>query len=128
MLLEITGSTKKVRKLVEIAAWNYAERLMGKRLMKTLYIKIDLHRKLLKNDGIEGSCIWDEWDDYSKTPRDYHIELDSTINLRDILINLAHEMVHVKQWETGEWEGDGEKEAEMFQYILADQIWRKVKI
>ena len=42
MLLEIKGSTKKVRKLVEIAAWNYAERLMGKRLMKTLYIKIDL--------------------------------------------------------------------------------------
>ena len=97
MLLEITGSTKKVRKLVEIAAWNYAERLMGKRLMKTLYIKIDLHRKLLKNDGIEGSCIWDEWEDLRKTPRDFHIELDSTINLREILINLAHEMVHVKQ-------------------------------
>ena len=102
MLLEITGSTKKVRKLVEIAAWNYAERLMGKRLMKTLYIKIDLHRTLLSKDGMEGSCIWDEWDDLKKTPRDFHIELDSTINLREILINLAHEMVHVKQWVKGE--------------------------
>lgn len=118
MLLEITGSTKKVRKLVEVAAWNYAERLMGKRLMKTLYIKIDLHRNLLKNDGMEGSCIWDEWEDLRKTPRDFHIELDSTINLREILINLAHEMVHVKQWVKGE----------MYEYANPNEVrWMKKK-
>ena len=118
MLLEITGSTKKVRKLVEIAAWNYAERLMGKRLMKTLYIKIDLHRTLLSKDGMEGSCIWDEWDDLKKTPRDFHIELDSTINLREILINLAHEMVHVKQWVKGE----------MYEYANPNEVrWMKTK-
>ena len=118
MLLEITGSTKKVRKLVEIAAWNYAERLMGKRLMKTLYIKIDLHRTLLSKDGMEGSCIWDEWDDLKKTPRDFHIELDSTINLREILINLAHEMVHVKQWVKGE----------MYEYADPNKVrWMKKK-
>ena len=118
MLLEITGSTKKVRKLVEIAAWNYAERLMGKRLMKTLYIKIDLHRTLLSKDGMEGSCIWDEWDDLKKTPRDFHIELDSTINLREILINLAHEMVHVKQWVKGE----------MYEYANPNEVrWMKKK-
>jgi hypothetical protein len=98
MLLEITGSTKKVRKLVEIAAWNYAERLMGKRMLKNLSIKIELNRTLLKTDGIEGSCVWDEWNEWEKSPRDYSIVLDSTISLRDILINLAHEMVHVKQW------------------------------
>ena len=118
MLLEIKGSTKKVRKLVEIAAWNYAERLMGKRLMKTLYIKIDLHRTLLSKDGMEGSCIWDEWDDLKKTPRDFHIELDSTINLREILINLAHEMVHVKQWVKGE----------MYEYADPNKVrWMKKK-
>ena len=118
MLLEITGSTKKVRKLVEIAAWNYAERLMGKRLMKTLYIKIDLHRTLLSKDGMEGSCIWDEWDDLKKTPRDFHIELDSTINLREILINLAHEMVHVKQLVKGE----------MYEYANPNEVrWMKTK-
>lgn len=118
MLLEITGSTKNVRKLVEIAAWNYAERLMGKRLMKTLFIKIDLHRTLLSKDGMEGSCIWDEWDDLKKTPRDFHIELDSTINIRDILINLAHEMVHVKQWVKGE----------MYEYANPNEVrWMKKK-
>ena len=118
MLLEITGSTKKVRKLVEIAAWNYAERLMGKRLMKTLNIKIDLKRTLLSKEGMEGSCIWDEWEDLRKTPRDFHIELDSTISLRDILINLAHEMVHVKQWVKGE----------MYEYANPNEVrWMKKK-
>lgn len=118
MLLEINGSTKNVRKLVEIAAWNYAERLMGKRLMKTLFIKIDLHRTLLSKDGMEGSCIWDEWDDLKKTPRDFHIELDSTINIREILINLAHEMVHVKQWVKGE----------MYEYANPNEVrWMKKK-
>ena len=118
MLLEIKGSTKKVRKLVEIAAWNYAERLVGKRLMKTLYIKIDLTKTLLKKDGIEGACIWDTWDDLKKTPRDFHIELDTTINLRDILINLAHEMVHVKQWVKGE----------MYEYADPNKVrWMKKK-
>lgn len=118
MLLEINGSTKNVRKLVEIAAWNYAERLMGKRLMKTLFIKIDLHRTLLSKDGMEGSCIWDEWDDLKKTPRDFHIELDSTINIREILINLAHEMVHVKQWVKGE----------MYEYANPNEVrWMKTK-
>ena len=98
MKLHITGSTKRTRALIEIAAWNYAERLLGKRILKSLSINIKLTRTLLKNDGIEGSCIWGEWDDWKKSPRDFDIELDSTINIRDILINLAHEMVHVKQW------------------------------
>jgi len=98
MHLDITGSTKKTRNLIEIAAHNYAVRLLGTRLVKTLSIKINLSRTLLKNDGMEGSCIWDDWEDWSKSPREFTIELDSTINIRDILINLAHEMVHVKQW------------------------------
>ena len=53
-------------------------------------------------EGAEGFCIWDEWDDLRKTPREFTIDLDSSISIRDILINLAHEMVHVKQWVKGE--------------------------
>ncbi len=41
MLLHINGSTKKVRKIVEQAAWYYAEKLMGKRLMAGLEITIN---------------------------------------------------------------------------------------
>ena len=102
MLLNIKGSTKKTRKLVESAVWDYAERLMGKRLVKTLELTINLTWKLADKEGAEGFCIWDEWDDLRKTPREFTIDLDSSISIRDILINLAHEMVHVKQWVKGE--------------------------
>jgi hypothetical protein len=101
MIVNISGSCKSTRKLVESAVWNYAERLMGKRLLNTLYLDIKLVRNLTEKVGIEGSCIWDEWES-KKTPRSYTIELDSSVSLRNILINLAHEMVHVKQWVCGE--------------------------
>lgn len=101
MILNITGSCKSTRKLVDSAAWSYAERLIGKRLLNTLYIDIKLVRNLTDKEGMEGSCIWDEWEAKS-TPRSYTIELDSSVSLRNILINLAHEMVHVKQWICGE--------------------------
>ena len=101
MILNITGSCKSTRKLVDSAAWSYAERLIGKRLLNTLYIDIKLIRNLTDKEGMEGSCIWDEWESKS-TPRSYTIELDSSVSLRNILISLAHEFVHVKQWISGE--------------------------
>ena len=101
MLLNITGSTKTTRNLINSSAWYYAEKLMGKRLMGTLEINIKLVKNMTEKEGCEGSCIWDEWED-RKTPRSYTIELDSSVSLRNILINLAHEMVHVKQWVKGE--------------------------
>ena len=101
MLLNITGSTKTTRNLINSSAWYYAEKLMGKRLMGTLEINIKLVKNMTEKEGCEGSCIWDEWEAKS-TPRSYTIELDSSVSLRNILINLAHEMVHVKQWICGE--------------------------
>jgi hypothetical protein len=101
MIVNIKGSTKKIRALVESAAWYYAEKLMSKRLYKTLELNIKLVRNLSKKEGAEGLCIWDEWET-AKTPRGYSIDLDSAVSLRNLLINLAHEMVHVKQWAKGE--------------------------
>ena len=95
MLLHINGSTKKVRKIVEQAAWYYAEKLMGKRLMAGLEININLKNNLLAKEGNEGSTIWE---DTGYRSRDFTIELDTTVKIRNLLITLAHEMVHVKQW------------------------------
>ena len=96
MILNIKGSTKKTRELVETAAWYYAEKLIGKRLLKTLEINITLIRNYTEKMDCEGTCIWDEWET-ARTPRSYIIELDSSISLRNLLINLAHEFVHLKQ-------------------------------
>ena len=99
MILHVKGSNKAVRKLIESAAWFYAERLMGKRLMESLEITINLKKNLLSKEGNEGSAIWE---DDGHRPREFTIELDSTVKIRNILITLAHEMVHVRQWAKNE--------------------------
>ena len=99
MLLHVKGSNKKVRKVVEQAAWYYAEKLMGKRLLGSLEITINLKKNLLTKEGNEGSAIWED-DGYRS--REFSIELDTTVKIRNLLITLAHEMVHVKQWAKNE--------------------------
>ena len=102
MLVTIKGSKKEYRDFVRRDVWVYSEKLMSKTLVNTLGITVKLTHNLTEKEGAEGFCIWDEWDDLRKTPREFTIDLDSSISIRDILINLAHEMVHVKQWVKGE--------------------------
>ena len=94
MILHVKGSNKATRKLVELATWFYAEKLMGKRLMSGLEITINLKKNLLSKEGNEGSAVWE---DDGFRPKEFIIELDSTVKIRNLLITLAHEMVHVKQ-------------------------------
>jgi|TARA_B110000240_G_C13371997_1_gene398607 hypothetical protein len=95
MLLHIKGSNKATRALVDLASKWYAEKLMGKRLTKNLEININLNRNLAKKFDMEGSAIWE---DEGPRPREFTIEIDSSMSIRNILITLAHEMVHIKQW------------------------------
>ena len=99
MILHIKGSNKAFRKLVESATWFYAEKLMGKRLMESLEITIHLKKNLLSKDGYEGTAIWED-DGYR--PKEFTIELDTSVKIRNLLITLAHEIVHIKQWAKGE--------------------------
>ena len=99
MLLHIKGSNKYNRKLVETATWWYADKLMGKRLMSGLEIDINLRKNLITKEDCEGTATWE---DESSRPKEFTIELDVTYSIRDALITLAHEMVHVKQWAKGE--------------------------
>ena len=109
MLIHVKGSNKTTRKIVELAAWWYAEKLMGKRLIAGLDININLKKTLLDKDGHEGTAIWE---DESIRPKEFTITLDSGCTIRNILITLAHEMVHVKQWAKGE----------MYEYVERDMV------
>ena len=95
MIIHINGSNKTVRKLVERAAWFYAEKLMGKRLMSGLDITIKLKKNMLNKTGFEGTAIWE---DSGYRSREFTIEHDPGVKIRNLLITLAHEMVHIKQW------------------------------
>ena len=95
MILHVKGSNKAVRKLIEHATWYYAEKLMGLRLMGSLELTINLKKNLLSKEGNEGSAVWE---DDGFRPKEFTIELDTTVKIRNLLITLAHEMVHIKQY------------------------------
>ena len=86
-------------KIVRAAAKWYADKLMGPRLAKNITCKIEFIPEYESDSGTAGTCIWE--DDYIR-PREFLIELDSSVSWETILQNLAHEMVHVKQWARGE--------------------------
>ena len=99
MKIKTKGSNKAVRKLVELATSYYAKKLMGKRTINNLKIHVDLKRNFMKNTGCEGTAIWE---DENIWPKEFLIELDVGVKIRNLLITLAHEMVHVKQWAKNE--------------------------
>jgi len=109
MLIHVKGSNKLNRKLVKTAAWWYAEKLMGKRLIAGLKININLKKNMIDKTDCEGTVIWE---DEGPRPREFTINLDSGVKIRHLLINLAHEMVHVKQW----------AKDEMYEYIKPNMV------
>jgi len=115
MLIHVKGSNKSVRKLVRLAAWYYAEKLMGKRSIANLEININLKKDLMSKDNNEGTATWE---DENIFPKEFLIELDSSEKIRNLLITLAHEMVHVKQWAKNE----------MHEYCKPDEVrFNKIK-
>jgi hypothetical protein len=54
----------------------------------------------------------------------YNITIVHNQSLRSFVATIVHEMIHVKQWEIGRWIDDGEEEAELRQYNIADKIWK----
>jgi hypothetical protein len=79
---------------------------------------VDINIELKMLEDCWGTCV--DNDDGG-----YDIEISINQSLRDIVATITHEMVHVKQYITGECKGEGEQEANKLQYELADQIWKK---
>lgn len=72
----------------------YASTLMNRQLVKNLTVKV-----FFKDDGVDGLCNTD--DDLAK-PRVFALQINPKLSVKDMLTALAHEMVHVKQFATGE--------------------------
>jgi hypothetical protein len=106
--------------------------------LKNLEIDIKLDPRLSEKTGCEGFCL--QVDD-----RQYELEIDSNLGLRDFVTTIVHEMVHVKQGVRGElrelmgkqyWKGrvcnkeymeqPWEKEAYRLQDKLATWVWENV--
>lgn len=77
----------------------YSEKLMSKRMLAGLDVRVVYVSKLETNENIVGDC---GWEDDNLRPREFMIRLDAEMGKRKMLISLAHEMVHVKQYAKGE--------------------------
>ena len=99
MFITVEGSGKNKREMAADAAHWYAMHLMP-RLQNKLFVNIKLINKLDEKEGLSGDAIWE--DDSCNRPREFTIRVDSSMSLADMLMTVAHEMVHVKQYARGE--------------------------
>jgi len=76
------------------------KKFFTEKTIKNLDITVVFKKDLFKDDGIYGSCIWE---DVHYKPRKFTIEIDPEQKLHVLLNCFAHEMVHIKQWAKGEY-------------------------
>jgi len=95
MLISIHRCPKTIsRALVHDAVQFYANTLMSRQLVKHLTVKV-----FFKDDDVDGLCNTD--DDLAR-PREFFLQINPRGTDKEVLTALAHEMVHVKQYATGE--------------------------
>ena len=117
MLITVEGyrrHNKKLFCLLGCATEFYADKLLGKRMAKNILVEIKLTRELNKKEHVYGYCHIT--DDNLNRPREFEIELDTSMkySFDQVLIWLAHEMVHLKQFVRGE----------LFDYASGSVQWK----
>lgn len=100
MQIELFGSHKTItNSLVKGSLEFYAEQLISKRLRSAISLRVFFKAGMLKSTGLEASCIWE---DRNIKAREFMFQIDVGLSRRKLLLSLAHEMVHVRQYATGQ--------------------------
>lgn len=138
-LVDIKGGTKAEREIVRKTLAFCIKTLLPR--FRTLEIEVNL--KNIKTDAI-GYCMTGD-----NPKREFELEIQKGLSVKDLVTTVCHEMVHVKQYARKEmtdeltcsgratWRGrtvhpdtkyydlPWEKEAYKMQDTLADEIWNK---
>lgn len=100
MLVSISGiSDSKFKKIVHKAVEFYAGLLLSPRISKHITIDIEFSNKL--DNNADGYCDVEGYNSRNK-PREFTIQVRKNKSKRYMMMTLAHEMVHVKQFAMGE--------------------------
>lgn len=75
------------------------EMLMSPRLRNSLELTIRYTKGIYEEHNECGNCMWE---DDNHRPREFTIEIEKDQSLRKALESVCHEMVHVKQFATGQ--------------------------
>ena len=109
MKVIVSGSTDPFfeQELITAAKF-YARELLSKQMYKHIHLEINL----VSNISDLGTCCVSFYNDWYKA-REFEIQLRKKKSLKNTLITLAHEMVHLKQFAKGElndshtkWKGE----------------------
>jgi hypothetical protein len=92
--------TQNERKILKMATHFYASRLMSDRLSNSLQININVIKDFYAQNKILGEAF--PTDERSTKQKNFVINLEWNKLGKKLLQCLAHEMVHVKQYATGE--------------------------
>ena len=87
-MIFVNGGKKYQRKYAEDLAWFVCKKF-------NMEPTVDICIRDLTSEGSLGFCL--EADD-----NEYEVDVNKNLRLRELLITLAHEIVHVKQYERGE--------------------------
>lgn len=141
MIIRVMGGTKYQREVVyKVVGWTI------RRLKLSRMSSLDIHVILKKLRGVDGYCSMKD-----EEKRTFAIEADKTLKLRQLIMTLIHEMVHVKQFARNEmidypindryrWKTKTipentpydkmpwEREAVRLQEKLTDEFWREDQI
>ncbi len=99
MLLETIGRPSHVSMtIIKEAAKFYGKYLLGNKLYNNVYLTL----KFEKFDRDNCDYAYCDWTDDNHQAREFKITIDSRLNRKEMLLALAHEMVHVKQYAKGE--------------------------
>ena len=110
-MVKITGGKKHERRIVDkVILWCF----------KYYKIKTNINVRIgkFKDYDCWGTC--EETDGSNK----YVITVANDQNIRDFVATVIHEMIHIKQFVTGNCRGDGENECDRLQYKLTDKLWK----
>jgi hypothetical protein len=97
--IKIQGKHKQVHAKVMRSALQWYARDLMPQLTTDVAIELNIVENLVRDERMDAAVTWLE--DPVK-PRKFVMELDAGLNLERTLEMLAHEMVHVKQFATGE--------------------------
>ena len=115
----ITGGKKHEREIASKAiSWCLENDVVTSIAGSDINIKLNICK--YKTYDCWGSCIESEDKPWYWS---FNMTIANDQSIRDFVATIMHEMIHVNQYVTEEWDGDGEAEAEYWQYKLADKFW-----
>lgn len=100
MKINISGTTdKRLQKYFMQMSTFTLMRLIPKNVLRDLEVNIEVQRVV--EEGVDGYCDVEGYGSNNK-PRSFTIAIKRNPSVRYMLMSLAHELVHVKQYALGE--------------------------